>query len=198
MTDQARWEAVKTCNAAYDGIFFYAVKSTGIFCRPSCRSKQPKRENICFFDTAEQAQKAGFRPCKRCRSDLLAYQPMREIAEQVKQRLEQAAASQDISSNLLDGMGLTTRRLTDIFRQEYGMTPKEYADSLRLQTAKQCLSQSEDKIIDIAYSVGFSSLSAFNRFFKEHTHQTPTQYRREQHHLGSFQNGERKCSSSGK
>lgn len=170
MTEQEMWEAVQRSDASYDGQFFYAVKTTGIFCRPSCKSKPPKRENICYFASGEEARAAGFRPCKRCRSDLLEYQPMREIAEAIKERLDRAAS--------LDDVGLTTRRMTDIFKQEYGVTPKEYADSLRMQTAKGMLTETREKVIDVAYQAGFSSLAAFNRFFKQHTGQTPTQYRK--------------------
>ena len=137
MTEPEMWEAVQRSDASYDGLFFYAVKTTGIFCRPSCKSKPPKRENLCYFASGEEARAAGFRPCKRCRSDLLEYQ------------------------------------------QEYGVTPKEYADSLRLRTAKEMLAGSPEKVIDVAYQAGFSSLAAFNRFFKQQTGQTPTAYRKE-------------------
>ena len=178
MTEQEMWEAVKTDNASYDGIFFYAVKSTGIYCRPSCKSKLPKRENLCYFDTAEQARESGFRPCKRCRSDLLDYQPMRDIACAVKQKIDEAFASQSEIHDKLNDVGLTARRLTDIFKSEYGMTPKEYADSLRLNEAKRLLTTTKDKVVDIAYSTGFSSLSAFNRFFKKETETTPSEYRK--------------------
>ena len=171
MTEQEMWEAVQRSDASYDGLFFYAVKTTGIFCRPSCKSKPPKQENLCYFASGEEARTAGFRPCKRCRSDLLEYQPMREIAAEIKARLDKAAS--------LDDVGLTPRRMTDIFRQEYGVTPKEYADSLRLRTAKEMLAGSPEKVIDVAYQAGFSSLAAFNRFFKQQTGQTPTAYRKE-------------------
>jgi len=170
MTEQEMWDAVQSSDESYDGLFFYAVKTTGIFCRPSCKSKPPKRENLCYFISAEEARAAGFRPCKRCRSDLLEYQPMREIATEIKARLDRAAP--------LDDVGLTQRRLTDIFKQEYGITPKEYANALRLREAQKLLSQTSEKIIDVAYHAGFSSLAAFNRFFKQQTGQTPTEYRK--------------------
>ena len=171
MTEQEMWQAVQRSDASYDGLFFYAVKTTGIFCRPSCKSKPPKRKNLCYFASGEQARAAGFRPCKRCRSDLLEYQPMRSLAAEVKARLDQAAS--------LDDVGLTPRRRTDVFKQEYGVTPKEYADSRRLRAAKEILSETQEKVIDVAYQAGFSSLAAFNRFFKHQTGQTPTEYRKE-------------------
>ena len=170
MTENEMWEAVQRSDESYDGLFFYAVKTTGIFCRPSCRSKPPKRENLCYFASGEEARAAGFRPCKRCRSDLLEYQPMRDIAAEIKARLDKAASLADV--------GLTPRRMTDIFKQEYGVTPKAYADARRLRAAKQLLAGTQEKVIDVAAQSGFSSLATFNRFFKQQTGQTPTQYRK--------------------
>lgn len=181
MTEQEMWNAAKTNDASYDGLFFYGVKTTGIYCRPSCKSKVPKRENVCFFASAQDARAAGFRPCKRCRSDLMDYQPMQDIAAKVKQKIDETFKSQEKLYEQLQNTGLTIRRLTDIFKDEYGVTPKEYVDSLRLQEAKCLLKNGDEKIIDIAYSTGFSSVSAFNRFFKAQTGNTPTQYRRENH-----------------
>ena len=96
---------------------------------------------------------------------------MREIAAEIRARLDKAVP--------LDDVGLTQRRMADIFKQEYGVTPKEYADSLRLRAAQKMLAQTREKVIDAAYQAGFSSLAAFNRFFKQQTGQTPTQYRKE-------------------
>ena len=171
MTDRQRWQAVLDNDRRYDGAFFYGVASTGIFCRPSCPSRPPRRDRVRFFPTADAALAAGFRPCKRCRSDLLEYQPMREIAAEIRARLDKAVP--------LDDVGLAQRRMADIFKQEYGVTPKEYADSLRLRAAQKMLAQTREKVIDAAYQAGFSSLAAFNRFFKQQTGQTPTQYRKE-------------------
>lgn len=176
MTEQEMWNAVENSDENYDGLFFYGVKTTGIFCRPSCKSKIPKRENICYFKSAKQARKAGFRPCKRCRSDLLEYKPMQDIAIEIRQKLNNAVATNSQLS--LEDIGLTPRRLIEIFKQEYGVTPKEYSDFLRLSLAKKMLLNTDKKVIDIAYESGFASVSAFNRFFKKKTGITPTEYRK--------------------
>lgn len=176
MTEQEMWEAVQQCDANYDGLFFYAVKTTHIFCRPSCKSKLPKRENVCYFKTAKDAENAGFNPCKRCRSDLLNYQPMRDIAVKIKEKIDNAGKLKQ--DTLSETVGLSLRRVTDIFKQTYGMTPKEYGGLLRLHTAKKLLLHTDKKIIDIAYIIGFSSLTTFNRFFKKQTGQAPTAYRK--------------------
>ncbi len=178
MTKEEMWQAVRENNANYDGLFFYAVKTTKIYCHPSCKSKLPKQEHICFFESSADAIKAGFRPCKRCRSDLIDYQPMRDIAFQIKTLIEDAYHAQIELNHKIQGLGVTQRRLTDIFKDAYGMTPKAYADSLKLQEARRLLSNSNMKVIDIAYSVGFGSLSTFYAFFKKEIGVTPSAYRR--------------------
>ena len=129
-----------------------------------------------FYKTAKDAENAGFHPCKRCRSDLLDYQPMRDIAAEIKEKMDKTGRLN--AKTLSEHVGLSLRRVTDIFKQAYGMTPKEYADSLRLRTAKELIVHIDKKIIDIAYLIGFSNLTAFNRFFKKQTGQAPTAYRK--------------------
>ena len=179
MTQEEMWKAVSENDASYDGIFFYAVKSTGIYCRPSCKSKRPKRENVCFFDTSEQARAAGFRPCKRCRSDLLDYQPIKEIAEKAKRLLDDSFRRGLEPNQGLRQIGMSKRRMAEIFKDEYGVTLFEYVSRLRLEEAKRLLSDSDNEIIDIAYSVGFGGLSSFYRFFKNGIGYSPAAYRKE-------------------
>lgn len=180
MTQEEMWEAVCRNDASYDGMFFYAVKSTGVYCRPSCKSKKPKRENICFFDTAEQARTAGFRPCKRCRSDLLEYQPIREIAQKAKRLIEESFCQKGELNQRLKHLGVSRRRLDEIFKTEYGLTMFEYMDKLRLEEAKRLLSETSEEIIDIAYAAGFGSLPSFYRFFKKCTGLSPVEFRKKQ------------------
>lgn len=179
MNQDKMWEAVKNNDDSYDGIFFYAVKSTGIYCRPSCKSKLPKRENICFFDTSEEARKAGFRPCKRCRSDLLDYKPIKEMADKVKELLDLTYTEKFKLQQEMNNVGITFHRMNEIFKYEYGVTVSEYVSRLRLEEAKKRLINSNEQIIDIAYSIGFGSLSGFYRFFKENTGISPAKYRKE-------------------
>ncbi len=177
MTQKEMWEAVKNNDKDFDGIFFYGVKTTGIFCRPSCKSKLPKTENVCFFKTAAEARKAGFRPCKRCRSDLLEYNPIVYIAKDTKNSIDNTEI-ENININF-NSFGVTSRRLNDIFKHQYGTTPKKYMDTIKINKAKAMLKNTDKKIIDIAYCLGFSNQSSFNRFFKKFTEKTPSEYRKE-------------------
>lgn len=179
MTHEEMWQAVANNDASYDGIFFYAVKTTGIYCRPSCKSKLPKRENLDFFCTAAEATAAGFRPCKRCRSDLLDYQPSKEIAENAKRLLDDSFRVKIELNRDLRALGISGRRMSEIFKSEYGVTPSEYINNLRLEEAKRLLTATRDDIIDISYSVGFGGISSFYRFFKNGTGLSPAAFRKE-------------------
>lgn len=153
MTENEKWNAVISNNADVDGLFYYAVKSTGIFCRPSFKSKEPVRENGMFFNCREDAIAAGFRPCKRCRPELVDYQPLTDVAKQVKNVIEQYHSEKQQLADELQKLGVSKRRITQIFKQQYGVSPTEYANSLRIQIAKEQLKQSTLPIIDIAYSL---------------------------------------------
>jgi AraC family transcriptional regulator of adaptative response / methylphosphotriester-DNA alkyltransferase methyltransferase len=179
MTDDQKWQGVLKRNSQYDGLFFVAVKSTKIFCRPSCKSKRPLRKNVLFFENGRQAEQAGYRPCKRCRPDLLEYQPIKEIAEKVKLLFDTNFTQQKDMAKKLRQIGLNYHRIINIFKEYYNVTPKKYYDNLRLEEAKKKLITTSNTIIDIAYSVGFQSLSAFYTFFRKNTNSSPSKYRKE-------------------
>lgn len=177
MTEEEKWHAAIRNDETADGVFYYAVKSTGVFCRPTCKSRRPVRENTLFFDTAEEAIAAGFRPCKRCRPELADYQPLREITREAKRLIELYPFEKERLMEVLGGLGISNRRLAQLYQQEYGMTPVAYADRLRVEAAKERLRGTEDSITDIAYALGFESLSAFFALFRKHTGSTPREFR---------------------
>ncbi len=177
LTTQEKYKAVLENVEDFDGMFYYAVKTTGIYCKPSCKSKMPKKENTVFFDSASEAEGAGFKPCKRCRSDLYKFEPAKEIANRVKNALDTMFLEQVKLNKELGKIGLSQRRMVEIFKKEYGLTPKGYADCLRLEEAKKQLTETDNAIIDISLCLGFSSLSAFYKFFKENTGCTPKEYK---------------------
>ncbi|MDR1177110.1 MAG: helix-turn-helix domain-containing protein [Treponema sp.] len=182
MTDDQKWQAVLKNDERYDGLFFYGVKSTKIFCRPSCKSKPPLKKNVLYFETAKQAEHSGHRPCKRCRPDLLEYQPIKDIAGKVKLLLDNYFIHQKELTKRIGQIGLTHHRLVNIFKKYYNVTPKKYCDGLRLEEAKKKLITTNDTIIDIAYSAGFQSLSAFYSFFRKNMNVSPSKYRKEKNH----------------
>lgn len=176
MTDQQKWRAVIANDTQADGLFYYAVQSTGIYCRPSCKSKPPLIENIRFFDNAEKAASAGFRPCKRCRPDLLEYQPVLQIADKAKDIIDQFYADRRQLSQELERIGISSSRMVQIFKAQYGITPSGYAESLRMQHANSLL-KTDMPILDIAYLLGFESLSSFYGFYRKTMGVTPREYR---------------------
>ena len=169
-----------------------AEKMTAIYCKANhkidsglcseCKdllNYVQKRLEHCFFVVAEEARSAGFRPCKRCRSDLLDYQPIREIAEKAKRLLDDSFRKSCELNQKLRQLGVSSRRMVDIFQEEYGLTLSEYVGKLRLAEAKRLLSDTDGGIIDIAYSVGFGGLSSFYRFFLNGVGVSPAAYREE-------------------
>ena len=178
LTDQEKWDAVSRNDALYDGNFFYGVKTTGVFCRPSCKSKLPRRENVVFFSGAEDARASGLRPCKRCRPDLLEYQPAADLLEQAKKLVETQFADCNKLAEGINRLPVSRIHLVRLFRQNFGVTPAEYANSLRVKKAATCLTDANANVLDIALLSGFGSLSSFYASFKKHFGTTPAEYRR--------------------
>ncbi len=172
MTEDDKWQAVSHNNSTCDGRFYYAVKSTGVFCRPSCPSRIPNRAGVAYFDTAQQAQDAGYRPCKRCRPDLADHLPGRELAERMKAALEAGFADKAEALQSLRALGVSANRAIQLFKEQYGVTPGQYVDSLRAQYAAGVLAQGTP-VLDVAQELGFGSLSAFYAFYAKHSGSTP-------------------------
>lgn len=177
LTEEEKWKAALECDASYDGRFYYGVKTTGIFCRPSCKSKSPKRENVEFFDTAEQARESGLRPCKRCRPDLLEFYPQRDNAEKIKDVYDLYFSDHDRLREELSKLGLSRNRILQLFQNQYEKTPAEYLNGLRVANAKKLLANTSDNILPIALQSGFESLSAFYTHFRRITGVSPKEYR---------------------
>ena len=175
--NQKKWQAVAQNDSTYDGRFYYAVRSTGVYCRPSCSAKLPKEKNLVYFDTVQEASAAGYRPCKRCRPDLPDQQG-EEIAGRVKEAIDTHYKAKAELAQELANIEVSQRRMTKIFRAKYGATPAEYADCLRIQTAKEMLGKSGASVLETALFLGFESQSAFYSFFYKHTQMTPAEYRK--------------------
>jgi len=177
-TDDEKWEAVRQSDPGYDGVFFYGITTTGIFCRPSCRSRLPLRNNVQFFDSIEQAYAWGLRPCKRCRPDLPEYRPNRDLMEKAKTIFDTCFANRRRLAGELKQLGISQNHLINLFRRQYHQTPVEYLNKLRVNKAAGLLAGSRDNIVQIALACGFGSLSTFYYFFKRQIGMTPHEYRK--------------------
>lgn len=164
-----------TNDRSYDGKFFYGVRSTGIFCRPSCASKAPKPENVVFFNSREEAERAGFRPCKRCRPDLLSYRPTEELAEEAKAVIDRSFADRLELQAQLHALGVTRRHLTGLFEKKFDMSPEQYIAQVRMQRARKLL-DAGNRVTDVAFAVGMESSAAFTAFFKKQAGVAPSDY----------------------
>jgi AraC family transcriptional regulator, regulatory protein of adaptative response / methylphosphotriester-DNA alkyltransferase methyltransferase len=185
-----QWQAIANNDASYDGQFFYAVKTTGIFCRPSCKSRVPKRENIGFFEYADQALAAHFRPCKRCkptRQRLPDEEWITFITEYVDSHCDETLTLEALAL-LSHG---TPYHLHRTFKKIKGMTPVDYIQHVRIEKAKMLLTTCDDPVAKIGESVGLSNAPYFITLFKRKTGQTPEAYRRQQkqHVKEAFSNG---------
>lgn len=177
--DLAKWQAVKNNDSTADGKFYYGVKTTGVFCLPSCKSKLPLEKNIVFFDSYQEAVKTGFRPCKRCRPDLnLTYSPNEQLLLEIRDFLQQNSSNPHCLENLDIRFNLSSFYLMRIFKNRFVLTPREYVQNNRVQTAKKLLRSSELKITDIAFDCGFTSYTCFYTNFKRIVGMKPEKYRK--------------------
>ncbi|MBS0294562.1 MAG: helix-turn-helix domain-containing protein [Proteobacteria bacterium] len=188
--DDARYLALKARDARFDGRFFTGVTSTGIYCRPVCAVRTPRRENCRFFALAAQAEAAGFRPCLRCRPELAPQAAPWSVQDAsgilVRQALRLLDAPEvwcdadgaPLVAGLAARLGISDRHLRRIFEAALGISPLQYLQTRRLLTAKQLLTDTRLPVTQIALASGFASLRRFNAAFGAHYGLNPTQLRR--------------------
>ncbi|WP_019638707.1 bifunctional transcriptional activator/DNA repair enzyme AdaA [Paenibacillus fonticola] len=175
LTDEL-WQAIVGNKASYDNQFIYAVQSTGIFCRPSCKSRPPKREHIRIFANAEEALSANFRPCKRCKP-AHGRLPDDEWAEQIAGYMDAHYREKLTLDTLAEMCHGSPYHLHRTFKRIRGMTPALYLQQKRLNMAAKYLRTTDKSISEIAETVGIGSTSYFITLFKKVTGQTPAEYR---------------------
>ncbi len=194
LADDACYLAMQAHDARFDGSFFTAVTSTGIYCRPVCRVKTPLRENCRFFRHAAQAEQAGFRPCLRCRPELaphviswstedasrmLALQAARLIdAPDAWHRHEADDGVGPGIAQVAEKLGVSDRHLRRIFEVQFGVSPLQYLQTRRLLTAKQLIADTALSMTQVAQASGFSSVRRFNAAFVAHYGLNPSAMRR--------------------
>lgn len=176
------YAAFKAKDARFDGRFFVGISSTGIYCRPVCRAKQPKAENCTFYHTAAEAEQAGYRPCLLCRPELAPGASITDATANLVQRaarmLEENCGSGLSLDELAERLGCTGRHLRRVFTAEYHVSPVQYLGTCRLLLAKNLLTDTNLSILNVAMASGFGSLRRFNDLFKKHYHLAPTDLRK--------------------
>lgn len=168
-------------DARFDGLFYIAVHSTGIYCRPICPARAPAEHQVQYYASAASAAAAGFRPCLRCRPDSApgspAWQGNQTTLRRAMKLIDSGALQQGDQASLCQRLGISERYLRKLFAQHLGVSPKQYALYQQILFAKQLLHQSSLAVTDIALMAGFHSLRRFHDAFKQQLKLTPTQVR---------------------
>lgn len=175
--DDTCWQAVETCDTAYDGVFVLGVRTTRIYCRPGCKARTPLRKNVLFFALPAAAEQAGFRACKRCQPQRIAMRDetvcrVQAICEYIQQNLEDASLE-----TLSAQFHISLFHLQRTFAQVMGISPRQYAEACRMTQFKASL-QAGERVTDAIYSAGYSSSSRLYERAEAQLGMTPTTYQR--------------------
>lgn len=176
LTDE-RKRAIIDNDKSYDDKFYYAVKTTKIFCRPSCKSRVPNFDNVNIFFNVDDALKAGYRPCKRCKSGG-GHLPDEEWVSHVAAFIEENYPQPLTLTTIADNCHGSPYHLHRMFKSIKGITPLEYVQQIRMETAMGYLIHSDLPIREIGRLVGIANAARFSAFFKEKSNQTPSQFRK--------------------
>jgi len=177
--DDNRWQAVLARDASQDGAFYYAVLSTGVYCRPSCPSRRPRnRDRVRFFNQPQQAENAGFRPCLRCRPRSAANgSPDQQMVTEACRYMELHLDEPITLARLSAQFGKSPFHFQRIFKAVLGVSPREYADSCRMKSFKQQL-QAGEPVTKAIYDAGYSSSSRLYEKTASQLGMSPDSYRR--------------------
>ncbi len=167
------WAAFMRRDRSWDGRVIGAVHTTGIYCKPSCPARRPKRENVTFYSSIEEARAAGFRPCLRCKPDEVGRD--REAVASAVAVIEQAEDAPSLSE-LAEAVGYAPHHFQRIFKRDLGVSPAEYARGLRNRRTEKALKDNE-RITDAVYDAGYQSPSGFYSDAKERLGMTPSAWR---------------------
>lgn len=176
-----RYRAIDARDTRFDGQFYTAVRTTGIYCRPSCPARTPKAENVTFYETSAAAHEAGYRACKRCLPEAVpgtpAWNLRSDIAGRAMRLINDGVINRDGVEGLAARLGYSSRQLNRILSHELGAGPLSLARASRAQTARTLLVSTTMKLADIAFAAGFSSVRQFNETMAEVFDMTPTALR---------------------
>jgi AraC family transcriptional regulator, regulatory protein of adaptative response / methylated-DNA-[protein]-cysteine methyltransferase len=171
-----RWAAVQARDAHADGSFFYSVRTTGVYCRPSCGARPARPENVTFHDTAAAAERAGFRPCKRCKSDQLSLQAQHAAMITEACRLIENAETPPTLEQLTKPTGLSPFHFHRVFKSVTGLTPKQYAAAHRASRVRSKLDRG-GSVTEAIFDAGYNASSRFYETSNQVLGMTPSSYR---------------------
>ncbi len=180
---------IETCHKArrardtnYDGVFFTAVKTTRIYCRPVCPAPAPKDVNVVYYPSASACEQAGYRPCLRCRPETAPFSPAwngtRTTVGRALRLIEEGALDTGPTEDLAARLGIGARHLSRLFQKYLATTPGKVAQTVRVQKAKRLLDTTDLPMTEIAFRAGFTSLRRFNAVFKQTYRRAPSQIKR--------------------
>lgn len=176
VTDEEKWQAVLSRDKTADGQFFFSVATTGVFCRPSCGARQPKRENVAFHTSSADAQAAGFRACKRCKpTETPAWQERTDLVAKACRFIEEAETTPPLAE-LAGYIGMSPYHFHRVFKEVTGVTPKAYATSHRAKNVKGSLKESRT-VTEAIYDAGYNANSRFYENAQDMLGMTPGEYR---------------------
>jgi AraC family transcriptional regulator of adaptative response / DNA-3-methyladenine glycosylase II len=180
----AQYQAVQRRDPALDGVVFVAVKTTGIYCRPVCRARTPLARNIAFYPSAAAAERAGYRPCLRCRPETAPFCPAWKgtmtTVERALALIQAGALDRDSVAALAERLGVGSRHLSRLFAKHLDASPLQVALSLRVQRAKRLLDGTDLPVAGIAERAGFSSPRRMSAAFAQLYGQPPSALRKRQ------------------
>lgn len=178
MQEEEYWQAVLNREAQWNGVFVYAVRSTGVYCNPSCPSRRPHREQVSFFALPAYAEEAGYRPCRRCRpGETSADEPHVALVQQVCTYIEEHIEEPLTLVELGEQVHLSSYHLQRVFKQVMGITPRQYAEACRLKQLKTKLKDGESVTMAL-YDAGYSSTSRLYERTATQLGMTPVAYQR--------------------
>lgn len=172
------WQALTSRDVQADSLFVYGVRSTKVYCRPSCPSRNPRREQVVFFATGAEAERAGFRPCRRCRPGEMGQEEQRlAIAQQICHYIEEHSEEQPALAMLAEQVHLSPYHVQRVFKQVMGISPRQYVEACRLRRLKAHLREGE-AVTAALYDAGYGSSSRLYEHAPESLGMTPKVYSR--------------------
>src|SRR5262245_10940884 len=182
LNHDACYRALLTRDVRFDGRLFVGVKTTGIYCRPICPARTPKRENVLFYPSAAAAQEAGLRPCLRCRPeispDLGSGRGTASTVSRALALIETGALDSGAVEELAERLGVGERQLRRLFQQHLGASPIAVAQTRRILLAKQLIHETRLSMTEVAMAAGFGSVRRFNELFQQLFGRPPATLRR--------------------